>query len=219
MWVAYYTALPHIDFSVAAAVYYTLPLFITLFAGLFIGERVGLRGWVAVIVGFVGVLLIIRPQAENFNAYALLPLASAVLYAFAMILTRSKLRNESPLVLSFALNVTFIGVGLIATLFIRWSEPSVDVAADYRFLMGEWIALGAQEWLAMGLLSAAMIIGSVGAAIAYQAGPSSTVSTFDFSYLAFAALWGLLFFGEVPDAITAAGIILIASGGIIAVRR
>lgn len=79
--------------------------------------------------------------------------------------------------------------------------------------------LGAQEWLTKGLLSAAVVIGSVGAAIAYQAGPSSIVSTFDFSYLAFAALWGLLFFGEVPDAITLGGIILIASAGILAVRR
>ena len=219
MWVAYYTALPKIDFSVAAATYYTLPLFITLFAGLFIGEKVGLQGWIAVFLGFGGVLAIIRPQAEAFNAYALLPLASAVLYALAMILTRSKLRNENPLVLSLALNVTFIGVGLMATLYIRWWEPAVDAAADYRFLTGEWIALGAREWLAMGLLSAAIIIGSVGAAIAYQAGPSSIVSTFDFSYLAFAALWGLLFFGEVPDAITAGGITLIASAGILAVRR
>ena len=219
MWVAYYTALPHIDFSVAAAVYYTLPLFITLFAGLFLGERVGPQGWIAVFLGFGGVLVIIRPQAENFNVYALLPLASAVLYAFAMILTRSKLRNENPLGLSLALNLTFIAVGLVATLLIRWWEPSAGASADYRFLTGDWTALGSREWLTMALLSVAVVIGSVGAAIAYQAGPSSVVSTFDFSYLVFAALWGLLFFGEVPDALTLAGMVLIASAGILAVRR
>ena len=79
--------------------------------------------------------------------------------------------------------------------------------------------MGPRQWLAMGLLAAAAIVGSVGAAIAYQAGPSATVSTFDFFYLAFAALWGFLFFAEVPDEIGFTGIVLIAVAGIIAVRR
>ncbi|MEE8624339.1 MAG: DMT family transporter [Acidiferrobacterales bacterium] len=219
MWVAYYTALPHVALSVAAAVYYTLPLFITLFAALFISEKVGVQGWVAVFLGFCGVLLILKPQAEEFNAYALLPLISAILYAFAMIITRTKCKNESPLVLSFGLNISFISVGAFATFLIWFWGPSNAETEAYRFLLGRWISMGGQEWLAMGLLATAIIIGSVGAAIAYQAGPSSIVSTFDFSYLAFAALWGLLFFAEVPDAITAAGILLIAAAGILAVRR
>jgi drug/metabolite transporter (DMT)-like permease len=79
--------------------------------------------------------------------------------------------------------------------------------------------MAADEWLTMTVLATAIIIGSVGAAIAYQAGPSSVVSTFDFSYLAFAAVWGLVFFAEVPDAITITGIIMIAAAGILAVRR
>ena len=219
MWVAYYTALPHVDLSVAAAVYYTLPLFITLFAAVFIGERVGVRGWIAVFLGFCGVLLILRPRADDFNGYALLPLTSAVLYAFAMILTRTKCKNENPLVLSFGLNVSMIGVGVIATLFVALWGPSSSDIEGYRFLLGRWISMGTHEWLAMGLLATAILIGSVGAAIASQAGPSSIVSTFDFSYLAFAALWGLLFFAEVPDTESVAGIVLIAIAGILAVRR
>ncbi len=219
MWVAYYTALPHVALSVAAAVYYTLPLFITLFAALFIGEKVGVQGWIAVFLGFCGVLLILKPQAVDFNAYALLPLISAILYAFAMIITRTKCKNESPLILSFGLNVSFISVGVFATFFIWLWGPSSAEVETYRFLLGRWIAMGTQEWLAINLLATAVIIGSVFGAIAYQSGPSSVVSTFDFAYLAFAVLWGLLFFAEVPDAITAAGILLIAAAGILAVRR
>ena len=219
MWVAYYTALPHVALSVAAAVYYTLPLFITLFAALFIGEMVGVQGWIAVFLGFCGVLLILKPQAEDFNPYALLPLISAILYAFAMIITRTKCKNESPLVLSFGLNVSFIGVGALAIFLIWLWGPSNAETEAYPFLLGRWISMGTQEWLAGGLLATAVIIGSVFAAIAYQSGPSSIVSTFDFAYLAFAALWGFLFFAEVPDAITVVGIILIATAGILAVRR
>ncbi len=219
MWVAYYTALPHVALSVAAAVYYTLPLFITLFAALFIGEKVGVQGWIAVFLGFCGVLLILKPQAEDFNTYALLPLISAILYAFAMIITRTKCKNESPLVLSFGLNVSFIGVGALAIFLIWLWGPSNAETEAYPFLLGRWISMGMQEWLAGGLLATAVIIGSVFAAIAYQSGPSSIVSTFDFAYLAFAALWGFLFFAEVPDAITVTGMVLIVAAGILAVRR
>jgi len=219
MWVAYYAALPHVALSVAAAVYYTLPLFITLFAALFLGETVGPQGWLAVFLGFCGVLLVLKPQAEHFNAYALLPLVSAVLYAFAMILTRSRLKRESPLVLSLALNLSFVGVGGAALVLLWLWGPAAGEAAADPFLLGGWIAMGAQEWLAGGLLAAAIIIGSVFAAVAYQSGPSSTVSTFDFAYLAFAALWGVLFFAEVPDALTVLGIALVAAAGILAVRR
>ena len=219
MWVAYYAALPHVPLSAAAAVYYTLPLFITLFAALFIGERVGVTGWLAVSLGFVGVLLILKPQAADFNAYALLPLISAVLYAFAMILTRTKCRDETPLALSLALNVAFIIVGAIASTLIAMVPPSaVDIEANL-FLLGQWTAMAQQEWLVMGVLAAATLIGSIGTAIAYQSGPSSIVSTYDFAYLAFAALWGFIFFAETPDAISAVGVVLIAAAGLLIVRR
>jgi len=219
MWVAYYTALPHIALSVAAAVFYTLPLFITMFAALFIGEQVGVRGWVAIFLGFCGVLLILRPQADDFNAYAMLPLISAILYALAMIMTRTKCRNESPLALSIGLNASFIIVGVCASVFLWAWGPSATDAETNPFLFSPWISLGAREYLAMVVLASAIIIGSVFAAFAYQSGPASTVSTFDFSYLAFAAFWGFLFFSEIPDLVTAGGILLIATSGILAVRR
>ena len=57
------------------------------------------------------------------------------------------------------------------------------------------------------------------AAIAYQSGPASLVATFDFAYLAFATLWGILIFADLPDALTVAGIVLVAAAGILAVRR
>ena len=89
MWISYYASLPNLQLSIAAAAFYTLPMFITLFSALIVGERVRALGWIAVAIGFAGVLLILRPKAAEFNAYALLPLVSAVLYALAMILTRA----------------------------------------------------------------------------------------------------------------------------------
>ena len=216
MWVAYWAALPHLELGIAAAVYYTLPIFITLFAALFIGDRIGPIGWGAVFLGFAGVLLILKPDASGFNVYALLPLASAILYALAMILTRTKCRDESPLVLSLSLNVTFIAVGLVATLLITGFGGDAEGPS---FLFGKWSPMGGQEWLAMALLAVAAIIGSIGAAIAYQVGPPATISTVDFAYLGFSALWGFLFFAEVLDAISIVGVGLIVVAGVLALRR
>lgn len=95
----YYASLPRLDLSVAAAVYYTIPLFITLFASIGIRETVGPMGWVGVIIGFGGVLLMLKPDAGNLNVHALMPLAAAMLYALAMVVTRTKTRSENPFVL------------------------------------------------------------------------------------------------------------------------
>lgn len=219
MWVAYYAALPHLALGIAAATYYTLPIFITLFAALFIGDRIGPMGWVAVLLGFAGVLLILKPEADGFNGYALLPLVSAILYALAMILTRTKCREENPLVLSLSLNVSFVTIGLLATLVIAMVGGLNDEAQATSFLFGEWSIMGKTEWLSMTLLAAATIIGSVGAAIAYQVGPPATIATFDFAYVGLAGVWGIVFFAEAPDGVTITGMALIIAAGVVAVRR
>ncbi len=215
MWVAYYAALPHIQLSVAAAAYYTLPIFITLFSAALIGDRVGRLGWLAVFVGFFGVLLILRPKAGDFNLFALLPLLSAVLYALAMILTRTKCRGENPVILSIALNVAFILGGGLATLLIEL----LATGPREGFLVASWAAMSPAEWLSMALLACAILIGSVGAAIAYQKGPPAVIGTFDFAYVGFAVIWGVVFFAEIPDTLSVLGIALIVIAGILSLRR
>jgi len=79
--------------------------------------------------------------------------------------------------------------------------------------------MGVTQWLGMGLPVSPVFIGSVGAAIAYQVGPPATVATFDFAYVGFATVWGMVFFAESPDTVTIAGMLLIVSAGILAVRR
>ena len=215
MWIAYYVALPHLELSIAAAAYYTLPIFITLFSAMLIGDRISFSGWLAVMIGFLGVLLILRPNAEDFNFYALLPLISAVLYALAMILTRTKCQVVHPIILSIALNVSFIVVGTVAAVGILIIEPETREG----FIWAPWAEMGKAEWLSMTLLAAAILIGSVGAAIAYQYGRPAIIGTFDFAYVGFAVLWGFVFFAEVPDLLSIAGITMIVVAGVLALRK
>jgi drug/metabolite transporter (DMT)-like permease len=215
MWICYYLSLPKLALSAAAAAYYTLPIFITLFSALFLGDRISSSGWIAVLAGFSGVVLILRPEADEFNFYAVLPLASAMLYAGAMILTRSKCRDQHPLVLSLALNMTFIATGTLAAgliLLLPFSSRS-------GFLFAHWAAMGGAEWVSMGLLAAAILAGSIGAAIAYQNGPPAVVGAFDFAYVGFAVIWGMVFFREMPDGISTLGMLLIVGAGILSLRQ
>lgn len=215
MWICYYLALPNLSLSAAAAAYYTLPIFITLFSAVFVGDSITAKGWAAVVLGFVGVLFILRPSAGDFNLYALLPLLAAMLYAGAMILTRTRCQSEHPIILSLALNVGFIIAGGIAACLI-WQLPS-----DMRegFLLSEWTPMGWTEWVSMGLLAASILIGSIGAAIAYQNGPPAMIGAFDFAYVGFAVLWGIVFFNETPDLIASIGMIMIVGGGILSLRQ
>jgi len=135
-----------------------------------------------------------------------------------MILTRTRCRDEHPLVLSLALNVTFVVVGLAASAWFVLVPASAGEDAG-RFLTGSWIPMAQEEWFAMVLLTAAILIGSIGTAIAYQVGPPSIVSTFDFAYVAFAAAWGFLVFAETPDPLTILGMALIVGAGVLALRR
>jgi drug/metabolite transporter (DMT)-like permease len=219
MWVFYFAALPHIELAIAAAAFYTLPIFITLFAAIFLGEKITAKGWLAVLMGFAGTLLILQPQADDFDAYTLLPLVSALCYACAMILTRSKCRQEKPTILSLWLNISFVGVGALALLLLYLWHPGAELIAANPFLFGGWTSMWLDEWRLMAILAIAIVIGSIGAAIAYQNGPASIIAIFDFSYVGFAAIWGLVLFAEIPEAPVSIGIVLIVTAGIIATRQ
>lgn len=215
MWICYYLSLPKLTLAAAAAAYYTLPIFITLFSAIFIGDHISRAGWAAVFIGFLGVLLILRPEAGDFNAYAVLPLVSAMLYAGAMILTRTRCRQQDPILLSLALNIGFVVVGGLAAGIILLLPETMRQG----FLLAPWADMGPTEWLSMSLLAAAILIGSIGAAIAYQNGPPATIGAFDFTYVGFAVLWGLIFFFEVPDLVSTIGVLLIVGGGILSLRQ
>ena len=212
MWIAYYVALPQIPLSNAASAYYTAPIFITLFSAFFLGDRVNIWGWMAVVIGFCGVVLILQPSAEAFNLYALLPIISAILYALSMILTRAKCRDEHPLILSAGLNLAFIFFGFLATFGLGFFA-SPDTFST--FLSPRWGDMDRATWMLLLALAAFILIGSIGAAIAYQNGKPSVVGIFDFSYVGFAVLWGFLIFNETPEPTGLIGMIMLVAAGML----
>lgn len=219
MWIAFYAALPVLSLPVVAAAYYTGPLFITLFSAFLIGEPVGPRRAGAILIGFVGVLVILRPGTNAFSWFTLLPIVSALFYALAAIVTRTRCRGDGPLVLSLALNVCFMAVGAMASGAIVVWDPTTLQTAAHPFLLGHWPNMGGREWAIMVLLAVLIVATSSGVAKAYQCGQPAIIATFDYTYLVFAAFWSFIVFAEIPDALTALGMLLIAAAGVLAVSR
>lgn len=217
MWIAYYASLPVLSLSVAAVALYTSPLIIALLSALLIGEPVGPRRWIAIFLGFVGVLSILRPGTEAFSWLTLLPILGAVFYAIAMIITRSKCADEAPLTLSLALNVSLMMTGLVATAALSILGLSEEDASIYPFVLGSWTGMGIRDWGLMALLGVLMVAYSVGVAKAYQIAAPAIVATFDYAYLVSAALWGFVLFAETPDFMTIVGMVLITAAGLLVV--
>jgi drug/metabolite transporter (DMT)-like permease len=218
MWIAFYAALSTLSLPVVAAAYYTAPLFITVLSAAIVGDPVGPRRWLAVIVGFGGVLVIVKPGSDAFSWSTLLAILSAVFYALAAIVTRSKCIDERPLVLSLALNVAFLLTGAIFSAAIAWWAPSPGIVELNPFLLGPWSAMSVRHWEIIAMLAVLIIAVSAGVAQAYQSAPSAIIAIFDYSYLVFAAFWSLAIFGEPPGIADITGMILIAGAGVLTIH-
>ncbi|MFT5572675.1 MAG: drug/metabolite transporter (DMT)-like permease [Cryomorphaceae bacterium] len=207
MWLLYYLALPTMPLSFAAAAYYTAPIFIVVLSALIAQKFPSARIWSAIFVGFIGVLVILRPETSEFQLVTLLPILAAILYAAAMVITSLKCRDSDPIVLVVALNIALVLGGTVLAI---WSGK------EGSFLFGPWATLNAKLMIIIAILTATGVIGSVGAAIAYQKGPPTTIAAFDYSYLVFSAMWGVLFFAEALNWLAIVGILAIVMGGLLA---
>lgn len=218
MWISYYGALPLISLSAAAVAFYTAPLFMALLSRPLTGEPVGLARWLGIALGFLGVLIVLRPGGDTFSVATLLPVLAAVLYALAAIITRARCADERPLVLALGLNIGLLAAGLSASLGLWLLQPAAAVVTDNPFLFGPWAAMGGREWLLMALLALLMLAFGTGVAMAYQIAPAAVIGTFDYSYVLFAVVWSYVLFAERPDAEAVVGLALIAAAGILVAR-
>lgn len=216
-WVALYASFTVLSLSVAAVAVYANPIITTLLSAALIDERVTRRQWVGVLLGFLGVIAIIRPGTESFSSFVILPLVAAALYSTAMIITRSKCQNDAPLALSLALLGCFLVAGMIAIAALAIIDLGADTKSAFPFLLGDWVPIGVREWSLMALLGVLAATYFMGVARAYQIAPPQIIGTFDYGYLLFAAFWGYLFFLEIPDLPTVGGMVLVTLAGLLVV--
>ncbi|MDP7548285.1 MAG: DMT family transporter [Alphaproteobacteria bacterium] len=175
------------------------PLLVTALAVPFLGEKVGLRRWSAIGLGFIGLLVIVRPGIGVFNPAALIPLGGACLWAVYQILVRKVAEDSAATSLLYMAVIGAVVMTALAPFF--WRPPD------------------AQGWL---LLLALGVIGSLGHYVlikAFQEAPASTLQPFHYVVLLWATAVGYVIFGDLPDTWTITGAAIIAASGLYAFYR
>ena len=216
---AFYAAIAFLSLSTVGAANYIAPIFITLLSAYVISEHVGLRGWIAVFVGFAGVLILLQPGTDAFSPWAILPVIGAGFYALAHITTRTKCQSVPLPTMALSLNIVMLSAGLLMSGVVLAWQPGPELVQAYPNVLGSWSPLAMADWIVLCLLAVFVVVIGMMLAGAYQAAPPSTVATFEYSYLVFAALWDLVFFATAPSLTGFTGMAMIVGAGLMVLRR
>lgn len=216
---AFYAALPFLSLSTVGAANYIAPIFVALLSAYVIKETVGPLRWLGVLLGFAGVIVLLQPGTDAFSPWVLLPIIGAAFYALAHITTRVKCQKIPLPALALSQNIVMMLAGFIVSALLFWLKPGGGVFQDYPYIFGTWSAVDLTDWLVLALLAGFSIVIGIMLAGAYQAAPPSVVSTFEYSYLAFVAVWDILFFGIAPTVASVSGMILIVIAGLLVLGR
>lgn len=193
----FFSALARIEFAAAASIMQSLPLAVTLGAALVFREPVGWRRWTAIIVGFLGVLLILRPGPEGFQPAALFAVA-AICFTACRDLTTRRISSDVPT--------------LTITLFTSFVVMVVGFALIVP--MGGWQPISGTGWLMLALTSIAVFAGYQAVIIAMRGGEISFVAPFRYTSLIWALIIGVLIFGERPGVSVLIGAAIVIGSGL-----
>jgi len=216
---SYYMAFPALPLAEAVALFFTSPIFVTLLASIMLREKVTPQAWAAVIAGFIGVIIILRPGSGLFEPAALLSLFSAASYAFSMVLARKYGADEPTTVMAFYVNAVYLVVAaMIAALFgaagfTALGHPSLD------FLVRPWAMPDATDLFLMGVCGVIAAVAMSLLTHAYRLANANLVTVFEYTGMLWVPLWGFLLFSEVPRMTTVIGTVIIIAAGFFAVRN
>lgn len=216
--VVYFGSLGMLPIAQAAAGLFTAPLFVVLFGMLLFGEKVGPRRLFAVVVGFVGILLALRPEAGALSPLSAVPILAGAFYGLGNLVTRHWCAGEATLTLLggfFAMMAVFGALG-VAVLTL-WGIEAPAGAAGY--LTRGWVSPDAIFTMVIVVQAAGSVLG-VGMIIrAYQITDATTVAVFENTLLLFATVWAAVLWQEWPDALGLLGLALVASAGVLIALR
>jgi len=198
-WVLFFTSLQYLPLATAVALFFSFPLFLAIVSVPLLGESVGVRRVVAILVGFVGVLLITNP-AGGFSIPALMMLGSALGWAIVASLTRILGKRENTTTILF---YTLLGFALLLVLpqFWLWRSPSLE---EYLLIFG---------------VAVVGVIAQFSVTKAYAIASPSLIAPFEYTALIWSAVLGYLIWNDVPDALAITGALLIIGSGIYIIHR
>jgi len=216
----FFVALAAMPIADATAIFFVSPLMIGLFSVVFLGERVGPHRWAAIAAGLIGALVMIRPGSDTFSPIALMPLLAAAGYAGLHTMTRRLGMGEKAVTMAFYIQLTFLGFSTAFGLVAGGGgfAPEGDSLA-LNFLLRAWIWPQPGDLPFFLLAGTGTALGGLLISQAYRLCEAALVAPLEYVAMPMAILWGLMVFGEWPDAVGWSGISLILGAGIYMIWR
>jgi drug/metabolite transporter (DMT)-like permease len=218
-YMAYYLGLASMSIAEAIALFFTVPFFVAALSNLVIGEPVGPRRWAAIIVGFSGVVIVLRPTTALFEPAACLPVLAALFYAFSALLARRLGSTDSSGTMALSAAAIYAICSGLLGLAVSPFGAAPDSDASLRFLLLPWIWPTTQDLGLMVLCGVIAALGSFFLAQGYRLAEANTVAPFEYVALPWGVLWGWLFFANLPDRATLAGGAVIVASGLYILHR
>ena len=209
----FYISLTFMTLAMTSALFFSCPFFMSMFAKFFLKEKIGIRRWSAILIGFIGVLIVLNPTLEEFNFFKLAPVACALCYATSMTITKYTSDKDSIYTQMTWLYIFAIFASIV--IFLVSGDGKFNNFSDstMQFIFREWFTNPAGAWpyvLIMGIVAS---ISFFCVFSAYSIASPSIVSLFEYSYIVWAMLAGYILFETVPVPRTFVGAAIIIGAG------
>jgi drug/metabolite transporter (DMT)-like permease len=211
----YFGCLSVLPIGVVVAGLFTAPMFVLLISVVFQGARVGPVRLGAVLLGFVGALLVIQPDPRALDPVAFLPIVAGMLYAIGAVVTRLWCAQEGTIALSagfFAMLAVFGAIGLLVL-------PAGGPTGFDGFVQRGWVPLTGAMWFWITVQAVGSMIGIALIFRGYLIGEAGHVAVFEYSLLVFASFWAWVLWGQIVNPMALVGMALIAVAGVVITLR
>ena len=211
----FFCAAPKLSVAEMATGLYTYPIFVVIFAFLFLKETINKLKLSALFFGIAGALFVLKPWSTNFSIFQIFPVLAGFFYACNLFVLRKYCSNESPLAMTFAVATGFIFSGCLGIFFTDYFLLDQSIKVQFPYIAIGWPELTFFALCMAMVASFFNLSGNLCLVKAYQTSESSFLAPLDFLYLIFAIFWGKIIFNTLPDKLGLFGIFLILISGII----
>jgi drug/metabolite transporter (DMT)-like permease len=210
----FFYLIAHIPLGDAMTWSKTSPIFVAVFAWLFLGEKLSKKGWIAVFIGFVGIVFIAKPSGLGFSKYDLLGLFSGIGAALAY----TSIRELKKFYETRAIAMSFMAVGTIGPIVLFSIAPYVETK-EFDFMFAKFIMPQGIEWfylISMGIIAT---ISQLLMTKAYSATKAGIIGAISYTNILFATIVGVMLGDDLPDIFTTIGIVLIVVAGVMVAKE
>ena len=205
----FYISISQIPLAEATSLFFVSPLFMTIFSKLILKSSIGLHRTFAMLLGFTGTLLIIKPGYDTFNFFMVLPIITALTYSFSMVLAKKTSDKDSHFQQTFHIYLAGIIIGVPLSLSYGWFFSDIN-----NSFLKPWEVSDIHIILSILVISVVGSLGIIFLISAYNIGSPMANAPSEYVILIFSFLIGYIIFREIPDIYSIIGIILIVISGI-----